>query len=121
MAELFEQAPAKTKEKKQDYPVEKFHRVMVERKPSERAMDVQIPKFKRMGYEEIVAESTEEFVMMTIPRDVYNQRAKDRQDKTTKMLMEPGPAGIEGESLNQTSMSRQSAETFFAGDGDAAE
>lgn len=119
MAEVFEQTPSKTKEKLKDYPEEKFHRVMVERKPSERAMDVQIPRFKRMGYEEIAAESTEECVMMAIPRDVYNKRTKERQEVTTKMLMEPGPAGIEGESLNQTSMSRQSAETFFAGDGDA--
>jgi len=115
----FEQPPAKAKEKRKDYPDELYHRVKVERNPQTgRAMDVQIPKFRRMGYEEITAESDEDFVVMTIPREEYNRRAREREEKTTRALMEPAGSGIEGETLNKVSVSRMNAETFFSGDGE---
>lgn len=107
----YEQPPDRHPESKEDG----FKRIRVERRPTERSMDVQIPRFRRLGYEIEDDTSDEDFVTMKIPQEVYDQRAKDREIQTTRMLLESSPSGIEGEFDNTAVMTRQTPEQFFSG------
>lgn len=107
----YEQYPDRHPEQTED----DYKRIRVERKPTERSMDCQIPRFKRLGYEIEESSSDEEFVTMKIPMSVYDQRAKDREEKTTRMLLESASSGIDGEFANTTTMTRRTPEEFFDG------
>lgn len=108
---VYEQPPTRHPEDVQD----EYKRIRVERRPTERSMDCQIPRFKRLGYEIEESSSDEDFVTMKIPIKVYDERAKEREEKSAQMLRESSPSGIEGEFANTVKMVSQTPEQFFDG------
>lgn len=108
----YEQAPSFFPE----VPKDGKKRIFVERQPTDKARDVQIPRFRRLGYEEDKKYSNEDAVCMVIDEKKYNDRAKAREEYTSKQLLAATHAGVAGEQadLSMTKvLDPQNPEAFF--------
>lgn len=113
----YEQAPAFFP---RDLPEDGKKRIFIEKNVSSVARDkeAQMSRLRRIGYVPDPEHSNEDADCMVIDQSIIDRRAKDREKKTSEMLLANVAAGVEGEDPETTftkQQGRQNPESFFGG------